>query len=204
MAQRGESQGMQTIALILSLAALIVAGLAYVAVRDIRGEFATLDRRVAGLEQDVADLGGRIAALPTRAVTIYLEKHTPTDMFLVPVARTTRGDEPGPLAALRALLAGPLPEETDLTTSIPRGVQVRSVSVENGTATADFSAALTRPQVGSQGEAMIVGSIVNTLTEFPDVDRVQILVDGARVESIAGHIDVSRPLTRDPRLIRAR
>jgi hypothetical protein len=34
------------------------------------------------------------------------------------------------------------------------------------------------------------------------VKRVQILVDGKEVDTIAGHVDVRRPLTRDTSLVR--
>ncbi|MEW6400002.1 MAG: GerMN domain-containing protein [Bacillota bacterium] len=54
----------------------------------------------------------------------------------------------------------------------------------------------------SPGEALAVAAIVNTLTEFPDIRQVQILVEGRKVESLAGHADVSRPLTRNERLIK--
>ncbi|MDI6895284.1 MAG: GerMN domain-containing protein [Bacillota bacterium] len=47
-----------------------------------------------------------------------------------------------------------------------------------------------------------MAAIVNTLTEFPDIRQVQILVEGRKVESLAGHADVSRPLTRNERLIK--
>lgn len=79
---------------------------------------------------------------------------------------------------------------------------MRSLQVKEGTATADFSSEVTRLNVGSMGEALAVAAIVNTLTEFPEIRRVQILVEGRKVESLAGHVDVSRPLARNDRLIK--
>jgi germination protein M len=38
---------------------------------------------------------------------------------------------------------------------------------------------------------------------LPAVQRVQILVDGKEVDTIAGHVDIRQPLTRDTSLIRA-
>ncbi|MBC7339263.1 MAG: GerMN domain-containing protein [Firmicutes bacterium] len=63
---------------------------------------------------------------------------------------------------------------------------------------------MTRMNVGSLGEALAVAAIVNTLTEFPQIRQVQILVEGKQVESLAGHVDVSRPLTRNEKLIKRR
>ena len=61
----------------------------------------------------------------------------------------------------------------------------------------DFSQDLVKHFVGgSTGEEMLVGSIVNTLTEFPEVKQVQILIEGSPVETIAGHMDLSVPLER--------
>ena len=43
-------------------------------------------------------------------------------------------------------------------------------------------------------------SIVNTLTDnLPAITAVQLLVDGRQVDTLAGHVDVRRPLTKDLR-----
>ncbi|MEW6230380.1 MAG: GerMN domain-containing protein, partial [Bacillota bacterium] len=57
---------------------------------------------------------------------------------------------------------------------------------------------------GSRNEELLVWSIVNTLTEFPGIYRVQILVDGKKEESIGGHVGIDVPLERNPNLIRPR
>ena len=49
---------------------------------------------------------------------------------------------------------------------------------------------------GSLIEAYLVEAIVNTLTEFPEIESVQILVEGEAVESIGGHIYIRNPLRR--------
>ena len=51
-------------------------------------------------------------------------------------------------------------------------------------------------------EILTVGAIVNTLTEFPDVEKVQILVEGKKVSTLFGHLDVSDPLSRSPGIIK--
>lgn len=56
---------------------------------------------------------------------------------------------------------------------------------------------------GSQNELLTVYAIVNAVTaNLPAVRRVQILVDGKEVDTLVGHIDLRRPLTRDPALVR--
>ena len=90
------------------------------------------------------------------------------------------------------------PKETELTSIFPRGAKLNGVTVDNGTAYVDFSETLQRYFVGgSTGEELLVTSLVDTLTEFPEIKRVQILIDGAEIETLAGHMDLSEPLTRN-------
>jgi spore germination protein GerM len=51
---------------------------------------------------------------------------------------------------------------------------------------------------GSEAERMTVYSVVNSLsTSFPAVKRVQILVEDRPTETLAGHVDLTRPLPPD-------
>jgi len=169
----------------------------------LRNDVNQLKERVGKLEQELASLRASLDALTgelrgTR-VTIYLR--APGEDLLVPVTRAVPQGEDPPTAALRALIAGPQPGER-AEAVLPAGVKVRSVQVKEGTATADFSGDIMRMNVGSMGEALAVAAIVNTLTEFPQVRQVQILVEGRKVESLAGHVDVSRPLARNENLVK--
>lgn len=58
------------------------------------------------------------------------------------------------------------------------------------------------PAVGSTAERQIVYSLVNTLAlNLPAVERVAILWNGRQRGTFAGHLDTSRPLPPEPRLI---
>jgi spore germination protein GerM len=51
---------------------------------------------------------------------------------------------------------------------------------------------------GSEAERMTIYSVVNSLsTSFPAVKRVQILVEDKPAQTLAGHIDLTRPLPPD-------
>ncbi len=103
-------------------------------------------------------------------------------------------------AAVKELVAGT--KEPGLTGIFPKGVTVRSVKVADGLATVDFSKELTHKFIGgSTGEQMLVSALVNTLTEFPEVERVLLTVEGERIETIAGHLDTSEPFTRPTGLV---
>ena len=57
---------------------------------------------------------------------------------------------------------------------------------------------------GSEAERMTIYSVVNTLsTSFPAVKRVQILVEDKPAQTLAGHIDLTRPLPPDMTVLAA-
>ena len=102
--------------------------------------------------------------------------------------------------AVKELVAGT--KEPGLINIFPKGVKVRSVKVTGNLATVDFSKELTHKFVGgSTGEQMLVSALVNTMTEFPEIEQVLITVEGERIETIAGHLDTSEPFTRPTGLV---
>lgn len=87
---------------------------------------------------------------------------------------------------------------------IPEGTALRAFYITpRGDAFVDLTAAIsTAHPGGSLTELLTVYAIVNAVTaNLPDVERVQILVDGQEVDTIAGHVDVRRPLARDGSLV---
>lgn len=95
---------------------------------------------------------------------------------------------------LEELAAGP--GGTDAVATIPLGTRVRSVFFDGtGGAFVDLSSEFVDNHPGgSAGELFTIRSIVKTLSlNFPDVERVSLLVEGEEIETIAGHIDASVP-----------
>ena len=85
---------------------------------------------------------------------------------------------------------------------VPIGTKVLSLKIDkNGTAYADFSKELAKKGQGSYGEMMLCYAITNTLTEFKEIKRVQILVEGKKVITLSGHMDVEDPLERNKTLL---
>jgi spore germination protein GerM len=103
---------------------------------------------------------------------------------------------------LRAQLgAAPAP----LISVIPKGTALRAFYVTTrGEAVVDLSREITANHPGgSLMESLTVYAIVNAVTSnLPGVQRVQLLVDGGEVETIAGHLDVRGPLGPDTSLVR--
>ena len=98
--------------------------------------------------------------------------------------------------AVKIIMAAP--KEAELTSVFPKGAKLNGVQVSDGTAYVDFGGSITKNFVGgSTGEELLVYSVVDTLTEFPEVKRVRFLIDGAEIETLAGHMDLSEPVTRE-------
>ena len=89
--------------------------------------------------------------------------------------------------------------------TIPAGTVVRAFYVTpQGDAFVDLSAEVSSQHPGgSTAELLTVHAIVNAVTaNLPAVQRVQILIDGKEVDTLAGHVDLRRPLPRDVSLVR--
>jgi len=90
-------------------------------------------------------------------------------------------------AVTTSLLAGPTAAEraSGVTTQIPVGTTLRSVSIEGNTAIVDLSKQFESGG-GSLSMQLRVAEVVYTLTTLPDVDAVTIRIDGKAVAGIGG------------------
>jgi Sporulation and spore germination len=93
---------------------------------------------------------------------------------------------------LNTLLAGPV--DTDLRTLPPDAVLLAFYLLPDGTAISDFSEALaTATPSGIESEQMAVDSITKTLeANVPQVHWLKILIHGQEVDTLAGHLDLTR------------
>ncbi|HOK53299.1 MAG TPA: GerMN domain-containing protein [Armatimonadota bacterium] len=134
-------------------------------------------------------------------VKIYVLQITDGDIKLVPESHSVLPGANKHKAAIDKLLATnrkPGPSEN----LIPAGTKLRSLKIRNKVAYADFSKEIIDNfPGGSMSESLLVNSIVFTLTQFEDVDKVQFLIDGKKVESIGGHLDASQPISGDKTLL---
>jgi spore germination protein GerM len=93
-----------------------------------------------------------------------------------------------------APVAGPL------VSAVPKGTMLRSIFVTAaGDAFVDLSREFAAGHTGgSTNELLTVYSIVNALcANLPAVHTVELLIDGKQVETLAGHVDLSRPLEKN-------
>lgn len=104
------------------------------------------------------------------------------DQVRVVVEELIRGSQTGLVSTL-------LPETKVLDVFVaPRGIGYVDLSKH----------ASEGQREGSDAELLAVYSVVNSVTvNLPSIRRVQILVDGRPASTLAGHVDISRPLPSD-------
>jgi spore germination protein GerM len=93
-----------------------------------------------------------------------------------------------------------------LISAIPVETKLRTFYLtDRGDAFVDLSADVrTKHTGGALDELFTVYSIVNALTtNLPAVKRVQILIDGKEVDTLAGHVDLRHPLQKNLKWVKS-
>jgi len=129
------------------------------------------------------------------SLALYFVKFTADDAYMVREIQTIPHTKQVAKAALQELI-------NDEKSIFPPGTEVLGINIEKGLATVNFNeAVLNNTNVGSSGEALGIQSIVNTLTEFPSIERVAFQVEGkvdGRARDWWGHIGLyEQPFTRN-------
>ena len=89
------------------------------------------------------------------------------------------------------------PENTEALSVIPEGTNLLRLSIEEGVCSLDFSEAFLSNRPKTHAEArMAVFSLVNALTEIPQVERVRFFCVGQPIAEYVG-LDLSQPLQRE-------
>ena len=104
--------------------------------------------------------------------------------------------------AINELIKGP---KGKLIPTLPPQTKLLGLELgEDGVAKINFNRALSKDHPGgSSAEMMTLYSIVNSLAlNFSQIKRVQILIEGKAVETIAGHLSLRQPVPPKPDLIR--
>ncbi|SHF18981.1 Sporulation and spore germination [Desulfofundulus australicus DSM 11792] len=134
-------------------------------------------------------------------VAVYYVKSNDQESYLVrEIHKIPQTDKPA-LKAVEELISGE-PSTPGAMRILPAGTRVLDVSVKDGLATVNFSReVLEQPGTGAEGEAMAIQSVVNTLTEFPEIRQVSFQVEGKVDERTLdwwGHVGLyDQPFRRD-------
>lgn len=134
------------------------------------------------------------------SVALYFIIETDDESYLAPELRKVSSGDNLPVIAARELIAGP--QRKELKPVLPSNTKVLGLEIEDGLAVINLSQAATRSSGGAWREALTVSAVVNTLTKFPEVEAVRILIEGKEVETLCGHVDLTHPLRRNDQVVR--
>lgn len=134
------------------------------------------------------------------ALAVYYLKLSDQDEYLVREVHHIPYITDSIRAAAQEVISGqPLTKGAEHV--FPPGTRILGVKVKNGLATVNFSREVLKANQGSEGEALAIQSMVNTLTEFPDVRAVSFQVEGKldnRTKDWWGHVGLyDQPFQRN-------
>ena len=135
-----------------------------------------------------------------RKIKAQLFYVSPDGMRLVGVEQDVPYAEQPVDQAREILNAQVAPVGAPLVSAVPTGTVLRAVFLtENGQAYVDLSRDVVAAHPGgSLNEMLTIYTIVHALTfNLPAVTAVQLLVDGKEVDTLAGHVDLRRPLSKN-------
>ncbi|MDR1205308.1 MAG: GerMN domain-containing protein [Peptococcaceae bacterium] len=151
--------------------------------------------------EDLVQSAGALAD-PSQSKTVLLYFTDQSGANLVAEERMIPKVEGIGRAVMQELLKGPV--QPELAEALPQATQLLDINIkEDGLAIVDFSKELAEGLAdSSSAERMAVYSIVNTLSQFPSVERVQIRVEGKNVNTLKGAVRLDQELTEDVTLIK--
>jgi germination protein M len=136
----------------------------------------------------------------TRTSTLYFISRTGNDVLVLKGVQRQVVHQDAPLTAtLRALIEGPSSTENhaSLMSLIPKNSRLRDVAVRGDTAYLSFSEDFRFNEYGVPGLQAQVKQIVYTATDFPNVKKVQFLIEGKKVDYLAQEgVFIGAPLSR--------
>lgn len=105
-------------------------------------------------------------------------------------------------SSMEELIKGP--KQAGLKPALPASTRLLDINVKpDGLAIVDFSGDLIKDLPASAtSEKLAVYSIVNTLTQFPTVQKVELRVDGKKVDTLLGYVKIDQALDRNTSLIK--
>ena len=177
---------------------LVIAGAWWLIARSVRDAPLTMPK--PGASADTAAPGD------ARKITATLFFVSEDGMSLVGVQREVAFGESVLDQARQIVVSQLATAPPPLVSAIPPDTKLRALYMtEQGDAFVDLSADVrTRHTGGALDELFTVYSIVNALTtNLPAVKRVQILIDGKEVDTLAGHVDLRHPLQKSQKWVKS-
>lgn len=97
---------------------------------------------------------------------------------------------------MEQLIVGP--RDSNHLATVPPETKIKDIKVKDGVCYVDLSEEfITKHTGGSFSESITIYSIVNSLTEIPEIKKVQFLIEGQKRQEFTGHVDFSKPFERE-------
>jgi spore germination protein GerM len=181
-----------------AIAVLAIAG-SWWLVRTVIHRRSTATNAAATTPAASTPVAGTVGAA-ARKITTTLYYVSEDGMNLVGVQREVPYGETVIDQAREIVTAQLTPAPEPFASALPPSTTLRSLYLtERGDAFVDLSDdARTKHTGGALDELFAVYAIVNALTtNLPAITRVQILIDGKEVDTLAGHVDLRHPLQKN-------
>ena len=140
---------------------------------------------------------------PTQATRYlyFIDVDSSGNIIPIRVARKTEQSSAPMSQSVRLLIAGLADEEVSagLLNLVPGNSQLLSASIDNQVAYLNFNDQFRYNALGTEGVIAQLTQIVYSVTEFSSIQRVQILIDGQRVDYLnsESNIYIREPIGRD-------
>lgn len=159
-----------------------------------RGKVKRTEEVAARLERTLEQMRRLRSSLAPDQVLLYFEGLDPNDDLLVPVvhklpvSKEKLSTQELARTIVKELIGGPKSDSV-LYRTIPPEARLLGLEIHGDTATVNFSREfISKHWGGSWSEELTIYSLVNSLTELPQIKRVQLLVEGESNVSIGGHV----------------
>jgi len=139
-----------------------------------------------------------LAMAETKLTVYYANQNS---RYLIPVEIGTKLEATEEQAIYAVSLLGMDPDEDQLRRTLPKNTEVLDLSIDDGVCMLDLSGDFyrNRPK-GEFSERMTILSIVNTLTQFEEIESVQFYVEGETLSNYT-YMDLSLLYIRDESVI---
>ncbi|WP_313758628.1 GerMN domain-containing protein [Tissierella sp.] len=134
------------------------------------------------LARENINLVGKLEDGRSKVVVYYKGMNEEEFEYFIPVTVPTLAPVANVYSALDLLFEGP-PQDIGLSSDIPRGVMLQGVEVKNGTAYVDISYDNHSESSEDKMFSDIVKNIGLTLSQFEEIDNVELLIDGETINT---------------------
>lgn len=132
----------------------------------------------------------------TKDIVAYYEDE---NGYLVPVNTKIPWEEGIAKATIRTLVRGNEIEQriaqSGLRGVLPENTEIRGMSIKDGLCRIDFSQHILNTQSYEEEQNMIT-ALTYTLTEFPTIDKVELLVEGQALTTLSKGYEINRAFER--------